>query len=823
MSTIKIGNRDFWEEAYQICSGYIAAIEKNKVRSIIKEPTPFEELKDYQIDLSSLNSSFEKKATSDVKTSTKQFQTNAMNSPLTPTFYETPPSVLANSTKNKNVKVHEENVLGGGGNDLNLPGTSEQIKHTEELPVQNLQGIAATQGLRLEDALRLPSKLPTSRFNLFSKLSKAVRALGLSALLASSFLSGFGLSSVGLMASDIATTSLKQATMGKIVKPVVKTPLEQAVEKAHFIKNPTEFIKEIETMSQLPDVKLPADIAGKTKDQLTPAQNKLRLELQNKATFDVYASGDEAAYVNRFHNLDRIVDSEGNLNKNFILGVQQYAPTFAKKFGLDTYKETNTTGKLGSVAPELQAVFNEAISTYTGKKPFVTQGNRTAAYQHEIYKKDRFKQGRWTSTPKVATTYADGYISQSDHQNANAIDIVIPGKAQNKATGAEKVYGDFNKAMEAANKKLYGGKFELEWGGTFANGDYGHFALLPAQKAPPSVPKKPLQDAKVPSLFEALKDNLKTYEIPDNNPGMQAYQLARSAQMLTKQAFNRKIAPALGLDVSEDVITKSTPIVAEKDRLANKIQTYPIKDTGQVYHSQILNLSDPGVTFGVRNRGDYSQDILSKTGGIITTFEALAKPNEVHYKSSEFSKEVRKYKDSSGVIGIDSNGRFIAGTYGDFKDRTDVQLTGMAMNKIINFDEINGEQQFKKLKGFASSSAQTPVINYYDDAGVSKKGSLNFVVGNKDTRRYGDSDGGRIILQHPKTQDLYLVSGSFDEVKSAFNTLKGDAPYVNSWLLDNGTYVRGLSAADGKITKQMQRDYDNWNKGGGGNILYLKD
>lgn len=188
MSTIKIGNRDFWEEAYQICSGHIAAIEKNKVRSIIKEPTPFEELKEYPIDLSSINSSFEKKATSDVKTSTKQFQTNAMNSPLTPTFYETPPSVLANSTKNKNVKVHEENVLSVDDNDLDLSGIPERLRQLEAknggLPVQNLQGIAATQGLPLEDVLRLPSKLPSlGNKNTYKKI-------GLSLLAAASIIGG---------------------------------------------------------------------------------------------------------------------------------------------------------------------------------------------------------------------------------------------------------------------------------------------------------------------------------------------------------------------------------------------------------------------------------------------------------------------------------------------------------------------------------------------------------------------------------------------------------------------------------------------------------
>ncbi len=185
MSTIKIGNRDFWEEAYQICSGHIAAIEKNKVRSIIKEPTPFEELKDYPIDLSSINSSFEKKATSDVKTSTKQFQTNEMNSPLIPTFYETPPSVLANSTKNKNVKVHEEKVLGVDDNDLDLSGIPERLRQLEAnkggLPVQNLQGIAATQGVPLEDVLRLPSKLPSFFSNIKNNLIGAM--LGASLLL----------------------------------------------------------------------------------------------------------------------------------------------------------------------------------------------------------------------------------------------------------------------------------------------------------------------------------------------------------------------------------------------------------------------------------------------------------------------------------------------------------------------------------------------------------------------------------------------------------------------------------------------------------------
>ena len=67
------------------------------------------------------------------------------------------------------------------------------------------------------------------------------------------------------------------------------------------------------------------------------------------------------------------------------------------------------------------------------------------------------------------------------------------------------------------------------------------------------------------------------------------------------------------------------------------------------------------------------------------------------------------------------------------------------------------------------------------------------------------------------------MRGSLDQVKSAFNDLKKNtnSPYLNMYILDNGSYSTGLFTKDGKSSTEELKSYESKNVNGGHGI-YLK-
>lgn len=650
------------------------------------------------------------------------------------------------------------------------------------------------------------------------KLAGAAKKLGVAAMMTGSL-------SSAMIATEIAP-SLAKNLQSRTTITNATSALESAANKVSQIKDVKEFVGDIEKASLLPDVVLPANIAGKDKSLLTHEENRQRLDIQNQFTLNVYKSGDEAQFINRFSDLGRILTEDGNLNPNFIAGVKKYAPNFAKKHGLDNTEAGGVTGKLDSVNKDLQDIYNKAISyNEKNKNITVTQGNRSPDYQHDIYKKDRFSNGEFHDLDKKqATTYADGYISASDHQGGMAIDIHIPGKAQNRATGAEKTYGSFNQDMNKANKELFGDKYDIEWGGTFTNDDFGHYAIKPKNNAVgASQTTSPTNTTK--SVREVLKDTWSEFDLlKSNNPGS----LLLNSSTFTRQAYTRKIAPLIGQSKEDPTVvsaftnrpeTKSLNITTTHKDMSDVMQL-----SDRVYHSQILDLDN--VKIGVRNRGDY-KEIRSKTGLVGTTFEGFVTPQENFLRTFESGRqEIIPKKDNMGVIGVDSKGNFVKGVYSDFKNRTDVNITPMAHNKIIDFKEdAQGQQLFKEMPGFRNRTL-TPVVRAINDNGtVNDNASLGFVAGSAagSMNKYGQADGARIIMMNPDTKKTYLVSGSGQEIKDALNLIKGESKYVDTWKLDNGTFVKGLSRESGILDSETLKKYDSTNRGGGGNGFYIID
>ena len=212
------------------------------------------------------------------------------------------------------------------------------------------------------------------------------------------------------------------------------------------------------------------------------------------------------------------------------------------------------------------------------------------------------------------------------------------------------------------------------------------------------------------------------------------------------------------------------------------------------------------IKFGVRNRGEY-KDI--KTDGLeITTF-------------NPFTKD--KFPDNKTVIAVDSSGNLNVGQYKDFKNNKNFLWSPTTMNYVTDIaTDKNGKIVYKKSE--KNPGYLSPVTNVIKDANGKSQGSLNILVNkNKNGDYYGSVQGGRILVKNPDTNETLLISGSINHIKSEFERIKGNSKYLEVYNVDNGTYSRGLSYKDKKLTPERLKSYDEENLDGGGNGLYIMD
>lgn len=273
-------------------------------------------------------------------------------------------------------------------------------------------------------------------------------------------------------------------------------------------------------------------------------------------------------------------------------------------------------------------------------------------------------------------------------------------------------------------------------------------------------------------------------------------------ETLEKGVTRKLITYGIIDDSDKEVDTE--PITADKyySNPYGAQQTFDVeKGNGRQYKQQSLPVST--IKFGYRNRGDYED--INTDGLEITTFEP-------------FTRDTKNINNSSAVLALAPDGRLHAGTWSTLKDKMndDWVFTKTFMNKVISIDDNFLDGARSGNRGYWQ-----PQITTLDDSGNKKVGALNILTKGKDKEKfYGSIQGGRLLFVDPKTKEQFLVSGSLDHVKSEFKRIKGNNPYLEVYTLDNGTYSRGLSYKDKKLTKDRLRSYDNENTSGG-NGLYI--
>lgn len=247
----------------------------------------------------------------------------------------------------------------------------------------------------------------------------------------------------------------------------------------------------------------------------------------------------------------------------------------------------------------------------------------------------------------------------------------------------------------------------------------------------------------------------------------------------TKIAVPKQVTPQFSLTGGKPIVASDTTNLGN---LRNSKSEY-------LATSSITDLSK--VNVGERNRGDYKEG----QGNLVANF------------LSPFSSP-ENLNNNDMYVGI-KNGKLVTGNGDKVKDAQSVTKTPFAQVVEITDELIKNQSYlFPKLKTL-------------------KEGQHSFLNISTTTEKKADANnrfaGGATIIETPDGSQKYLVRGSLNQVKSAFNDLKKNtnSPYLNMYILDNGSYSTGLFTKDGKSSQEELKSYESKNVNGGHGI-YLK-
>ena len=284
---------------------------------------------------------------------------------------------------------------------------------------------------------------------------------------------------------------------------------------------------------------------------------------------------------------------------------------------------------------------------------------------------------------------------------------------------------------------------------------------------------------------------------------------------LFNNGLDRKLQTWGIVETKDKKVIESPEPINVKDYYKNPTLSQTILNVNDQPNRQFKQQTVPtsNLVLGSRNRGQY-QDIESD-GLEFTTFHPFS--NAANIKPYNKKTNVNGINDDNSVFALDNKGVLHTGIYKNLKNNKDWKFSRTFMNKIVSIDDIS-------LDGARSGNPKfwQPQITILENNKL-KKGALNILTkkGKAEEDYYGSILGGRVVFVNPLTKEQTLVSGSVSHIKKEFKRLKGNSKYLEAWSLDNGTYARGLSYKDGKLTKQRLVNYDAENTSGG-NGLYIK-
>lgn len=208
-------------------------------------------------------------------------------------------------------------------------------------------------------------------------------------------------------------------------------------------------------------------------------------------------------------------------------------------------------------------------------------------------------------------------------------------------------------------------------------------------------------------------------------------------------------------------------------------------------------------TFKHRNRGQNTP--IESEAAPITAFTPFVPFGQQGNKHKTFIG----YNPQTGQLKAGDISQFGPGDY----------LSGTFSNDFTGFKKDNsGKIIYKRDSAHGNGSRSVPLMTTLDG----KTGSLNILT---DTQQrgntYGWVSGGRVLVK--VGDELRLLSGSIEDIDRAFEEMKhrNNATYGTFYVLDNGSYNRGLRTIDGRFTTKDLQAYDKQNRGSSGNFLYI--
>lgn len=226
-------------------------------------------------------------------------------------------------------------------------------------------------------------------------------------------------------------------------------------------------------------------------------------------------------------------------------------------------------------------------------------------------------------------------------------------------------------------------------------------------------------------------------------------------------------------------------------------------NNGWYYLPENLNARD--FTYGVRNRGDYTP--IESGVAPITTYRRF--------------ERVKDLGDWNGeLLGVDKDGNLKIGTKSQF-DPNDM-VTPIWGRQVTSFaKDANGNQKWDPGSKVDNASKNIPVVNTITPNGE-EEDFLNILVNKNDKNgvQYGPINGGRVLAV--AGNDIRVLSGSVKDIEKGFEEMKArnGVKSVKMYLLDNGTFNRGLRTRSGKFTSNDLRSYDLMNTSGG-HFMYI--
>ena len=230
-----------------------------------------------------------------------------------------------------------------------------------------------------------------------------------------------------------------------------------------------------------------------------------------------------------------------------------------------------------------------------------------------------------------------------------------------------------------------------------------------------------------------------------------------------------------------------------------------------------INLNDTTVHYTGRNRGDYTP-YYSKHGISLPVYKGI----QDYVQATNNTPGVRqaRYADQDGnvnlFIGYDKLGHLKIGNLKIFKPGDQLAQTYYSyFNNFIR--DKNGKLDLKPAYP-QDGNRWRPVFNGLNENGTPDKEMPLFLMTgrHKETDQFGHSIGGQVIVG--SGNEYRLLRGSIDNVVSSIE--KFQKSHKNKPIqiieLDNGSYSRGLSTLDGKITSDDLHSYYNQNSGATG-------